>query len=173
MKIEEIKKYIRDIPDFPKKGIIFRDITPLLNTPAVFKFVVDKLVKYFKNKNIQKVLSIESRGFIFGSVVAYKLGCGFVPVRKKGKLPYKTISIEYELEYGTDVLEIHQDAVNPQENVVIIDDVLATGGTAYAVAKLAEKCLGKVVGLGFVVELTYLNPRDKLKDYEIFSIVKY
>jgi adenine phosphoribosyltransferase len=106
-------------------------------------------------------------------MVAYKLNCGFVPVRKKGKLPYKTISIEYELEYGKDVLEIHQDAISQRENVVIIDDVLATGGTAYAVAKLAEKCGGKVVGLGFVVELTYLNPKEKLKDYEVFSIVKY
>jgi adenine phosphoribosyltransferase len=173
MKLKEVKKYIRDIPDFPKKGIIFRDITPLLNNPVVFKFVVDTLAKYFKHKNVQKVLSIEARGFIFGSMVAYKLNCGFVPVRKKGKLPYKTISIEYELEYGKDVLEIHQDAINPQENVVIIDDVLATGGTAYALAKLAEKCGSKVIGLGFVIELTYLNPKEKLKDYEVFSIVKY
>jgi len=173
MNFEEVKNYIRDIPDFPKKGIIFRDITPLLNNPVVFKFVVDTLADYFKHENVQKVLSIEARGFIFGSTVAYKLNCGFVPVRKKGKLPYKTISIEYELEYGKDVLEIHQDAISPQENVVIIDDVLATGGTAYAVAKLAEKCGGKVVGLGFVVELTYLNPKEKLKDYEVFSIVKY
>ena len=173
MNFEEVKNYIRDIPDYPKKGIIFRDITPLLNNPVVFKFVVDTLAEYFKHKNVQKVLSIEARGFIFGSTVAYKLNCGFVPVRKKGKLPYKTISIEYELEYGKDVLEIHQDAISQRENVVIIDDVLATGGTAYAVAKLAEKCGGKVVGLGFVVELTYLNPKEKLKDYEVFSIVKY
>jgi len=173
MKSEEIKKYIRDIPNFPKKGIIFRDITPLLKNPDVFRSVIDIFVEQYKNKNIQKVLSIESRGFIFGSVVAYKLGCGFIPIRKKGKLPYKTISIEYQLEYGTDILEIHQDAIEPLENVIIIDDVLATGGTAYAVAKLAEKCRGKVVSLGFVVELTYLNPRDKLRDYEVFSIVKY
>ena len=173
MNLVDIKNYIRDIPDFPKKGIIFRDITPLLNNHEVFKFVVDSLTQFFETKDVKKILSIEARGFIFGSTVAYRLGCGFVPVRKKGKLPYKTVSIEYELEYGKDVLEIHEDAISPQENVAIIDDVLATGGTSYAVAKLVEKCEAKVVGLGFVVELTYLNPRQKLKEYEIFSLVKY
>lgn len=173
MEIEEIKKFIRDIPDFPKKGIIFRDITPLLKTPYVFKFVVDNMIEYIKEQDVDKVVSIESRGFILGSVIAYKLGCGFVPVRKKGKLPYETVAIEYDLEYGKDILEIHKDAIGQNENVVIIDDVLATGGTAKAVAELVEKCGGKVVSLVFLIELTYLNPRQKIGGYKIFSLIKY
>jgi len=168
-----LKKYIRNIPDFPKKGIIFRDITPLLKNPEAFRFAILELSEYFKTKKIDKIVSIEARGFIIGSCLAYELGCGFVPVRKKGKLPYKTISIKYDLEYGKDVLEIHEDAIKEKDKVVIIDDVLATGGTASAVAKLIEKCGGEVVGLGFLIELTYLNPREKLKGYDIFSLIQY
>lgn len=169
----ELKNFIRDIPDYPKKGIIFRDITPLLNNAEAFRFAVNSICEYFGSKKVDKIVSMEARGFIFGSVVAYKLGCSFVPVRKKGKLPYKTISIEYELEYGTDVLEIHEDGIKKGDNVVIIDDVLATGGTAKAVAKLVEKCGGKIIGLGFLIELTYLNPRNNLVGYDIFSLIKY
>ncbi len=168
-----LKKYIRNIPDFPKKGIIFRDITPLLKNPKAFKFAILKLLEYFKTKKIDKIVSIEARGFILGSCLAYQLGCGFIPVRKKGKLPYKTISVEYDLEYGKDILEIHEDAIEKNDKIVIIDDVLATGGTSFAVSKLVEKCGGKVVGLGFLIELTYLNPRQKLKGYDIFSLVQY
>lgn len=173
MEIEEIKKYIRDIPDFPKKGIIFRDITPLLNNYHVFKFAVDTMVEYVKPQNVDRVVSIESRGFILGSIIAYRLGCGFVPVRKKGKLPYETVAIEYDLEYGRDILEMHKDAVKENENVVIVDDVLATGGTAKAVAELVEKCGAKVVSFAFLIELTYLNPRQKIGKYKIFSLIKY
>lgn len=173
MKLEELKKFIRDIPDFPKQGIIFKDITPLIKDPVAFKFVVDTISEHYKLKNIQKVVSMEARGFIFGSTVAYKLGCGFVPVRKKGKLPYDTVSIEYQLEYGTDILEIHKDAIEPNDNVLIVDDVLATGGTAKAVASLVERCGGKVVGMSFLVELSFLNPRQKLQNYEIFSLITF
>lgn len=172
-KIEELKNFIRDIPDFPKKGIIFRDITPLLKNPEAFKFAVDSMLEQFKSLKVDKIVSMEARGFIFGSVLSYNLDCGFVPVRKKGKLPYETVSIEYELEYGKDTLEIHKDAINVGDNVVIVDDVLATGGTARAVSKLVEKCGGKVVGLSFLIELTYLNPRKNLVGYNIFSLIRY
>jgi adenine phosphoribosyltransferase len=173
MKIKDIKHLVRDVPNFPKEGVIFKDITPILkNYPAV-KFVTTKIANYFKHKNVNKVVSMESRGFIFGSIISQKLKCGFVPVRKKGKLPYKTISIEYSLEYGTDVLEIHEDAIEKGENVLIIDDVLATGGTAEAVINLIKKCGGNVVGLGFLIELTFLNPRKKLVGQDIYSLIKY
>ncbi|MCS7231427.1 MAG: adenine phosphoribosyltransferase [Elusimicrobiota bacterium] len=170
---KDIKNYIRDIPNFPKEGIIFKDITPVLKDPIVFSFAVNEISSYFTNKGVNKVVSMEARGFIFGSVISYILKCGFIPVRKKGKLPYKTISIEYELEYGKDILEIHEDAIENGDNVLIVDDVLATGGTAKAVASLVEKCGGKVVGMGFLVELTFLNPRKKLEGYDIYSLVKY
>lgn len=173
MKIEDIKNFIRDIPDFPKKGIIFRDITPLLKNSEAFKIAIDGMAEQLKTLNIHKIVSMEARGFIFGSVLSYKLNCGFIPVRKKGKLPYDTINIEYELEYGKDILEIHKDAINVGDNVVVVDDVLATGGTAYAVSKLVEKSGGKVIGLSFLIELTYLEPREKLKEYNIFSLIKY
>lgn len=169
----KIKKYIRDIPNFPKKGIIFKDITPLLKNPEALKLSIKLLCDYFNGKQIDKIVSMEARGFIFGSIIAYKLNCGFVPVRKKDKLPYKTVSIEYKLEYGKDILEIHKDAIQKGDNVLIIDDVLATGGTAKAVAELVEKCGGKVVGLGFLIELTYLNPREKLKNYNVVSLIQY
>lgn len=173
MDIEELKSYIRNIPDFPKKGIIFRDITPLLNNHKALAFAVDIMTDYLKPKNIKKIVSIESRGFILGSIIAYNLGCGFVPVRKKGKLPYETVSVEYDLEYGKDILEMHKDAIEQDDRVAIVDDVLATGGTAKAVATLVEKCGGIVVTLAFLIELTYLNPRKNVGKYEIFSLIKY
>lgn len=173
MKVKDIKQLIRDIPDFPTKGVIFKDITPLLKNYEAVKFVTRKIVNHFKNKNIQKIVSMESRGFMFGILAAQMLKCGFIPVRKKGKLPYKTISVEYTLEYGTGILEMHEDAIENNENVLVIDDVLATGGTANAVIELVKKCGGKVVGCGFLIELTFLHPEEKLKDVDIYSVIKY
>lgn len=169
----KIINYIRDVPDFPKKGIIFKDITPLLKNKEAFEESIDLLAEHYKNEKIDKIVSMESRGFIFGSALAYKLKCGFVPVRKKGKLPWKTNSITYELEYGTDTLEIHEDAIEPNERVLIVDDVLATGGTAKAVGQLVENIKGKIIGFCFLIELSFLNPREKLKASNIFSLLKY
>jgi len=171
--MEDLKKDIREIPDWPKPGISFKDITTLLLKPQRFKAAIDELTNRYANKKIDKVLSVEARGFIFGGPLAYNLNAGFVPVRKKGKLPYKTYEVSYQLEYGTDTLEIHQDAISPGERVLIFDDVLATGGTAEAVANLVKKLGGEVVELAFLAELTFLNGRTKLKDYPIFSLVKY
>ena len=171
--IANLKSRIRDIPDFPKKGIIFKDITPLLGNAKGFKAAINNMAKKYKGKQINKIVAMESRGFIFGPALALKLGCGFVPIRKKGKLPYKTIKEEYQLEYGTDILEIHEDAVKPGENILIVDDVLATGGTAKAVCSLITKLDAKVVGLCFLIELSFLNPYEKLKGYEITSLIKY
>ncbi len=171
--MEELKKFIRDVPDFPKKGIIFKDITTLLKDKTAYRKCIDLLAENYKNKKIDKIVSMESRGFILGAVVAYKLGAGFVPVRKKGKLPAKTVRVEYQLEYGTDILEIHEDAIFPGEKILVVDDVLDTGGTANAVVQLVEKLKGKVVGVAVLIELSFLNPREKLKNYEIFSLIKY
>lgn len=171
--MEELSKIIRDVPDYPKKGIVFKDITPLLGNPVAFRKAIDLLVEQVKDKKIDAIASMEARGFIFGSVLAYKLGVKFVPMRKKGKLPYKTIRAEYELEYGKDIIEMHIDAVKPGERVLIVDDLLATGGTAVAVANLIKQAEGVVAGIGFLIELTFLKGRDKLKDFEIFSIIKY
>ncbi len=171
--MEELKKFIRDVPDFPKKGIIFKDITTLLKDKTAYRKCIDLLAENYKNKKIDKIVSMESRGFILGAVVAYKLGAGFVPVRKKGKLPAKTVRVEYQLEYGTDILEIHEDAIFPGEKILVVDDVLATGGTANAVVQLVEKLKGKVVGVAVLIELSFLNPREKLKNYEVFSLIKY
>lgn len=171
--IEELKNSIRDIPDFPKKGIIFKDITTLLKDGKKFKNAVDCIVERYQDKKIDKVVAIEARGFILGGVVAYKLGAGIVPVRKKGKLPYETHSVEYELEYGKDSLEIHKDAVKPDDRVLIIDDLLATGGTMNAVCELVEQLKGKVVEVAFLIELTFLNGRDRLKGREVFSLIKF
>lgn len=168
-----LEKTIRDIPDFPKKGIIFKDITPLLQNPKAFRESVDKIWEKFKDENIDVVVSIESRGFIFGTAIAYKLGAGFVPVRKKGKLPFKTYQVTYELEYGTDTLEIHSDAVKEGQRVLIVDDLLATGGTAKAGAELIEKLKGKVVGIAFLIELTFLKGREKIKDFPVHALIKY
>ncbi len=171
--IEELKNSIRDIPDFPKKGIIFKDITTLLKDGKKFREAIDCIVERYKDKKIDKVVSIEARGFIFGSAVAYKLGAGLVPVRKKGKLPYETNKVEYELEYGKDCLEIHKDAINPADRILIIDDLLATGGTMRAVCDLLEKMGGKVVEVAFLIELTFLKGRERLKGQQIFSLIGF
>ncbi|MCX7641915.1 MAG: adenine phosphoribosyltransferase [Elusimicrobiales bacterium] len=169
----EIKKFIRDVPDFPKKGILFRDITPFLENPEIFKKTIIHLKKYYSDKKISKVIGIEARGFIIAAPLALELNCGFVPVRKKGKLPYKTESITYQLEYGTDTLQIHSDAIKKGENVLIVDDVLATGGTAKAVCELVEKLGGNIISIFMLIELEFLKGREKLRDYELYSLVKY
>ena len=168
-----LEKSIRSIPDFPKPGILFRDITTLIQNKTAFKKSVDLLAKKYKDKGFDKVVGVEARGFIFAAAVAHKIGAGFVPVRKKGKLPFKTIAATYALEYGTDTLEIHQDAIIPGEKVLIIDDLLATGGTVGAVIQLVKRLGGKVAGIGFVIELVDLNGKDKFKEYPIYSLVKF
>ena len=169
----DIKKIIRDIPDFPKKGILFKDITPVLSHPEAFRSVVDALSAELEKKSIDAIVGIESRGFIFSPVIAYKLGVGFVPVRKKGKLPYKTEQMAYALEYGEAVLEIHQDALKKGSRIAIVDDLLATGGTALAAASLAEKLGAKVEKIAFLVELDFLKGREKLSSYDVFSLIQY
>ena len=168
-----LEKSIRNIPDFPKPGILFRDVTTLIQNKVAFKKSVDLLAKKYKGKGFDKVVGVEARGFIFGAAVAHKINAGFVPVRKKGKLPYKTISTTYELEYGTDTLEIHQDAIAPGEKVLIIDDLLATGGTVKAVTELVNQLGGKIAGIGFVIELVDLHGKDKLKEYPLYSLIKF
>ena len=168
-----LKKHIRDIPDFPKPGILFKDITTLLKDKQAFKETVDAFVEKYKNEKIDKVLAVEARGFIFGAAVAYQLGAGFVLVRKKGKLPAKTISVSYSLEYGTDTLEMHQDAISPGEKILIIDDLLATGGTVTAVTDLVKQLGGNIAGIAFVIELTDLKGIEKLKGYPVYSLIKY
>lgn len=168
----DLKAYIRDIPDFPKKGIIFKDITTLLKDGKAFRAAVDKIVAEYKNVKVDAVLSVESRGFLFGAAVAYNLGAGIVPVRKKGKLPHKTFSATYQLEYGTDTLEIHQDAIKKGAKVLIVDDLLATGGTTAAVIDLVKKLGGEVVGIAFVIELAPLKGREKLKGYPVLSLIQ-
>lgn len=170
--MEELKRAIRDVPDFPKKGIIFKDITTLLKDSGKFQKAVDALAEKVKVKP-DVVVSVESRGFIFGSALAYKLGAGFVPVRKKGKLPYKTISASYELEYGTDTLEMHVDAIGPGQKALIVDDLLATGGTVSAVIEMVKKLGGEVAGIVFLIELAFLNGRKKLKGYPVDTLVKF
>lgn len=171
--MEELKRYIRNIPDFPKKGIIFRDITTLLKNAKVFKKVVDILIKRYRSKKIDIVVAIEARGFIFGGAVAYGLNAGIVPVRKKGKLPHLTHKANYELEYGFDTLEIHKDSIKKGQRVLIVDDLLATGGTTSAVVELVEKVGGKIIEIAYLIELTNLNGRNKLRDYPIYSLIKY
>ncbi|UCF71448.1 MAG: adenine phosphoribosyltransferase [candidate division WOR-3 bacterium] len=169
----DLKKYIRDIPDFPQKGVMFRDITTLLKEPAPFRYTIDAIVERYKGQEIDKLVSVEARGYIFGGVIAYKLNCGFVPVRKPGKLPAETVAMKYKLEYGENTVEIHKDAITPGERILVFDDVLATGGTVHATCKLIEKLGGKVIGCIFISDLTYLQGREKLKDYEVFSLVQY
>jgi len=171
--MEDFKKYIRNIPDFPKKGILFRDITTLIGDKEKFKEVIDALAKRYSGKKIDAVLAVESRGFIFGGALAYKLGAGFVPVRKKGKLPHKTYRATYSLEYGEDTLEIHQDAIKPGERVLLIDDLLATGGTLGAVVDLVKKLKGEIIELAFIIELEDLKGRSKLSDFPIYSMIQY
>ncbi|MCD6420376.1 MAG: adenine phosphoribosyltransferase [Synergistetes bacterium] len=168
-----LKDVIRSIPDFPKKGIIFRDITTLLKDANAFKEAVDALYEHFKDRKIDKVVGIDARGFIFGGALAYKMGVGFVPIRKKGKLPWKKIEKEYSLEYGTASIEVHVDGIEKGENVIVIDDLLATGGTVEAAKSLVEELGGKIVGFGFVIELLELKGRELLKGYDVFSIVQY
>ncbi len=168
-----LKDCIRDIPDFPKEGIIFKDITTLLKDPEAFHFAIDELAKDFAGKNITQVVGVEARGFIFGGALAYKLGAGFIPVRKKGKLPFKTKRVSYELEYGTDILEIHEDALKKGTKVLIVDDVLATGGTIKAVTELVESQGAEIAGVAFLVELGFLNGKQKLNGRDIVSIVRY
>jgi len=173
MNVEHLRSIIRDIPDFPKPGIVFKDITPVLKNPAAFRFVIERLAKHFRPLKPTAIVSMEARGFLFGMALAYELGCGFVPVRKKGKLPYKTRSLAYTLEYGTDVLEVHADALDQKDVVVVVDDVLATGGTARAVVDLVTQCGARTAGLGFLMELSFLHPRDKLQGMEILSLITY
>jgi adenine phosphoribosyltransferase len=168
-----LKDHIRDIPDFPKPGVVFKDITPLLADVDAFRFAVDAIADHFAGNEVHKVLGVEARGFIIGAPVAYRFGAGFVPVRKAGKLPHEIQAEEYELEYGTDLLEIHRDAVDPGENVLIVDDVLATGGTASATVRLAERLGATVLGLGFVIELAFLHGRDKLQGRDLVSLLVY
>ena len=169
----DLTKHVRDIPDFPKEGILFRDIMPLLQDPVALREAVDRIIEYGTGKHIDMVLGAEARGFILGAAVAYGLGAGFVCARKPGKLPYRTVSAEYDLEYGTDKLEVHEDAIKPGQNVLVHDDLLATGGTAKAKIELVEKLGGNVVGCAFLIELTALEGRAKLEGYDTFSLISY
>lgn len=169
----DLKKFIRDVPDFPKKGIVFKDITTLLKNPGAFRAAVDPLVGKYRSKKIDKVVAVESRGFIFGSILAYELQCGLVLARKAGKLPHQTIREEYALEYGTAILEIHVDGIENGEKVVIVDDLLATGGTALAAARLVETLGGRVEGIEFLIELGFLHGREKLVGYPVNCAISY
>lgn len=169
----KLKDYIRNISDFPKPGIMFRDITTLLKDKKAFKHAVDALVSKYKNKKVDVVVAVEARGFVLGGTIAYKLGAGFIPVRKKGKLPWKTHSVTYSLEYGTDTLEIHTDAIKPGDRVLIVDDLIATGGTVKAVADLVKNLKGKIVGIAFLIELSELGGCKQLKGYPVYSLIKY
>jgi adenine phosphoribosyltransferase len=171
--LDRIRALIRDVPDFPQKGIVFKDITPLLADEAGFSMAIDLIVAHFGRGYVDKVVGIEARGFILASPVAYHFGAGFVPVRKAGKLPWDSESEEYALEYGTETLEIHKDAFHPGERVLIVDDVLATGGTARATARLVERLGGKVVGIACLIELSFLKGRDQLQGYDFFALVTY
>jgi adenine phosphoribosyltransferase len=171
--VDALKAAIRDVPDFPKEGIVFKDITTLLKDPALFRRTVDLLAVLCGDRPVDKVVAIESRGFILGGVLASRLGAGFVPVRKPGKLPAKTLRASYALEYGTDTLEIHEDALATDERVLIVDDVIATGGTAHAVGELVDRLGAKVVAYAFLVELSFLNGREKLAGREVLSLIRY
>ena len=171
--MEELKKHIRQIPDFPKEGINFIDITTIIKKGPQFAQIIDLMYDYFKDKPIDAVLGIEARGFILASALAYKMGIGVIPVRKPGKLPAETIKEEYSLEYGTDAVEMHVDALENYKNILVIDDLLATGGTVRAACSLVEKAGGTVQGVGFLVELDFLNGREKIKNYDILSLVHY
>jgi adenine phosphoribosyltransferase len=168
-----LSQHIRAIPDYPKPGVTFRDITPLLGEPDAFRFAIDAIVDRFSGLSFTKVVGMEARGFILAAPVAYRIGAGFVPVRKAGKLPWAVAREEYQLEYGTDRLEIHRDAISPHERVLVVDDVLATGGTASATVRLIEGLGGVVAGLGFLIEIAELAGRDTLGDREIVSLVTY
>jgi adenine phosphoribosyltransferase len=168
-----LEDWVRDIPDFPQKGVLFKDITPLLQDAAAFRIALERLAAHYAGAGIEAVVGVESRGFIFGAPLAYLLNCGFVPVRKFGKLPYHTTSVEYVLEYGTNVVEVHTDAIKPGQRVLIVDDLLATGGTVSASIELLEKLGGHIAGIAFLAELSFLKGRDRLKDYDVFALIQY
>ena len=170
---EPLKALIRTVPDFPKPGILFYDITTLLKDPKGFAALIDALAQYYIDKEIDLVLGIEARGFIFGPALAYRLNAGFVPIRKPRKLPGPTARVTYDLEYGSDTLEIHQDAIEPGQRVVLVDDLLATGGTMEASIKLVQQLGGEIAGLGFAIELDFLKGRERLRDYDVFSLLHY
>jgi adenine phosphoribosyltransferase len=169
----ELASLIRDVPDFPIAGILFKDITTLLKNEDAFREVTDRMSDHYADSNLDRVVAIEARGYIFGAPLAYKLGAGFVPIRKPGKLPAKTISESYELEYGTNTLEMHEDAIEPGQRVLVIDDLLATGGSARAAINLVERLGGTVVGVAFMIELDFLHGRDKLEGYDVLSLIHY
>lgn len=170
---DQLKRLIRQVPDWPKKGILFYDITTLLKDKVGFATLIDQFSEHYINHKVDLVLGMEARGFIFGPALAYRLNAGFVPVRKPGKLPAETVKCEYALEYGNNCLEVHKDAIRKGERVLIVDDLLATGGTAEATTKLASSLGGEIAGLGFVIELDFLNGREKLKGYEVTSLLHY
>ena len=170
---DQLKAAVRDVPDFPIKGILFKDITPILKDPQLFRLAVDTIADRHKGKNLKAVVGIDARGFIFAGAVAYKLGIGFIPVRKKGKLPWKTVVTSYTLEYGSETSEMHVDALAKGDHVIIVDDLLATGGTAMAAATLVTKLGGTIAEIDFLIELAFLKGRDRLKDYPVFSAINY
>ncbi|MGX7395314.1 adenine phosphoribosyltransferase [Carnobacterium mobile] len=169
----DLKEYIADVPDFPEEGIIFRDISPLMADGEAYRYATNEIVQYAKNKEVDMIVGPEARGFIVGCPVAYELGIGFAPARKKGKLPRETVEVNYGLEYGNDILQIHKDAIKPGQKVLVCDDLLATGGTIAATIKLIEQLGGEVVGTAFLVELSELKGRDKIKDYDILALMEY
>ncbi|MEQ8222382.1 MAG: adenine phosphoribosyltransferase [Candidatus Eremiobacterota bacterium] len=169
----DLKKFIRDIPDFPKAGILFKDITTLLNDSNAFKYAVDQFVDHYKGQKIDYIAAVEARGYIMGGALSYIMDAGFVPVRKPGKLPYEVNSIEYTLEYGSNILEIHKDAIKKGSNVLIFDDLIATGGSALAAARLIKQLDGNVLGCAFIIELLELKGRETLQGYDVFSLIKY
>ncbi|MSS73583.1 MAG: adenine phosphoribosyltransferase [Candidatus Latescibacteria bacterium] len=171
--MSELSRYIRDIPDFPKPGILFRDITTLLQNPTAFAGSIEALAAPYRDRQIDLIAGIESRGFIFGAALAHLLNLGFIPIRKPGKLPAEKMKEEYALEYGTDAVEVHRDAVKPGQKVLMVDDLLATGGTMAASCSLIERIGGAVVGVAFLIELTFLNGRERLKGREIHSVIRY
>jgi len=170
---KDLKRWIRDIPNFPVEGIIYRDITPLLKDPQAFRYAVSQMIERIKDLDFKTIVAPEARGFVFASTIAYELGKGFVPVRKPGKLPYETVYIRCTLEYGDAELHVHKDAIERGDSVLIVDDVLATGGTVNAIARLMEKQGGRVVGILALIELSYLNPRNRLKNYRVESVLVY
>ena len=169
----DLKQYIRDVPDWPKKGVIFKDITTLVRQPAAFRQAIDQLAAHYKDRRVDLVASVEARGFIFGAALAYAVGAGFIAARKPGKLPRETVEATYALEYGTDSLQVHRDAMTPGSRVVVLDDVLATGGTAKAKVELVESLGAIVVGVVFVIELSFLNGRERLAGYDVHSLITY
>ena len=169
----DLEKLIRDVPDFPKAGIVFKDITTLTRDADGLRAAVDAIVEQYRSAGVDIVVGVESRGFIFGTGVALGLGAGFVPARKPGKLPAETVRAEYELEYGTDAIEMHRDGIAPGQKVLIVDDLLATAGTAKAAAELVEKLGGEIVAIAFLIDLAFLRGRDKLSEYEVFSLIQY